>query len=411
MTTTAIVIGAGITGLSAALWLQRAGVAVTLIDRIDPGASEQASYGNAGLLSRSAVIPSSYPGLLFKAPFLLFNRDQPLYLKWRHLPRFLPWLVPFLRNGHRAKVSEISTALAALTHDSVEQHRALAADGAAASYIKSGDYAYYYRTKADYRADAQGLALRAKAGFEAVELDRKALKRRDPALSDAYQFAALFRDHGWITSPGKYSAALAKTFREIGGVFVKSTVQDVADGRVSLLNGETLFADKIVLAGGAWSGELARKLGQIPKLEAERGYHIHLKGASYLPPSPLMVSDAKFVATPMEDGLRCAGIVEFGGLNAPPSDAPIALLRKRIRQVYPDLTWQSEQVWMGFRPSTPDSLPHLGPLRDAPNVICAFGGQHIGMTIGPKLGRLVADMVAGRRINLDLAPYEANRFS
>jgi D-amino-acid dehydrogenase len=108
--------------------------------------------------------------------------------------------------------------------------------------------------------------------------------------------------------------------------------------------------------------------------------------------------------------LRCAGIVEFGGLNAPRSQAPIDLLRKNIRHVYPDLTWDSEQVWMGFRPSTADSLLHLGSLRDAPSVICAFGGQHIGVTIGPKLGRMAADMVFGRRINFDLAPYDANRF-
>ncbi len=410
MQKTAIVIGAGITGISAAEWLRRAGVSVTVIDRIDPGTADQASYGNAGLLARAAVIPVSEPGLMAKAPGMLLDPDSPLFLKWRYLPRLLPWLLPFLRNGRIDRIEKITTALAALTHDAVDQHLALAKGTPAAAYIKTGDYAFYYRSRKDFTKDAYGMELRRQAGFEACELDRAALIERDPEVSPAYTFAALFPDHGWLTSPGDYVAALAAHFIAEGGVFKKAEVADIADGQVTLSDGTTLTADKIVLAAGAWSGKLGKKLRQKPMLEAERGYHLYLKGASYLPPSPFMVSDAKFVVTPMQDGLRCAGIVEFGGLTAPASKAPIALLKKRIKQVYPDLTWQSEEVWMGHRPSTPDSLPHLGALKDAPNVICAFGSQHIGLTIGPKLGRMVAGLVIGNHSNIDLAPYGPNRF-
>jgi D-amino-acid dehydrogenase len=112
----------------------------------------------------------------------------------------------------------------------------------------------------------------------------------------------------------------------------------------------------------------------------------------------------------MQDGLRCAGIVEFGGLKPGPSKAPVALLRKRIREVYPSLEWQTDSVWMGHRPSTPDSLPHLGALRDHPDLIFAFGAQHIGLTLGPRLGRMAADIATGRPPNIDLAPYRPERF-
>ena len=112
----------------------------------------------------------------------------------------------------------------------------------------------------------------------------------------------------------------------------------------------------------------------------------------------------------MADGLRCAGIVEFGGLKAGPSKAPIDLLKKRIRQVYSDLRWDSEETWMGHRPSTPDSLPHLGALKDCPNIIFAFGAQHIGLTLGPRLGRMAADIAIGRAPNIDMAPYSPERF-
>ena len=124
---TAIVIGAGITGVSAALHLQRDGWEVTLIDRIAPGDPDQTSYGNAGILARCAIVPVSVPGLLAKAPKMLFDPMQPLFLRWSYLPRLIPWLVPFLRNGRQDRMKKIAEALAHVTFDSVDQHKQLAA--------------------------------------------------------------------------------------------------------------------------------------------------------------------------------------------------------------------------------------------------------------------------------------------
>lgn len=410
MTKTALVIGAGITGVCTAEWLRRAGVAVTLIDRVDPGAPEQTSYGNAGLLARVAITPIADASLLRKAPLMLLDPDSPLYLKWSYLPKLIPWMLPFLRNMTAKRVEDIIRALLPLTEDSVDQHIALASGTPAAQYIRSGDYAYYYRDHATYDKDHAHNDLLRRMGFEVVARDRAEMLRRDPAVSTAYSYAAAYPDHGWLTSPGKYVAALAAHFRAGGGSFRRAEVAEITNDSVTLIGGAVLRADKIILATGAWSGPLAKKLGQKSLLETERGYHLFLNGASYAPPHPFMVSDAKFVVTPMEGGLRCAGIVEFGGLAAPRSAAPLALLKKRIRQVYPDLTWDSADEWMGFRPSTPDSLPHIGALRDAPNVIAAYGSQHIGITIGPRIGRMAADIALGKRSNLDLTPYAPERF-
>jgi len=292
----------------------------------------------------------------------------------------------------------------------VDQHEALARGTPAERFIRRGDYAYVYRSRKDFEKSSMDWDLRRRAGYQVHEVDREALALRDPMLSPRYEFAAVLEDHGWLTSPGAYVAALAAHFVAEGGVFRKIGVSDLTDGTVTLETGEVLKADKIVLAAGVWSNGLAGKLRQKAMVETERGYHLYLKGASYLPAHPFMVADAKFVVTPMDEGLRCAGIVEFGGLTAPPSKAPVELLRKRIRQVYPDLTWEREDVWMGHRPSTPDSLPHLGALKDAPNVIFAFGAQHIGLTLGPRMGRMAADIATGRTPNIDLAPYRPERF-
>ena len=145
-------------------------------------------------------------------------------------------------------------------------------------------------------------------------------------------------------------------------------------------------------------------------MESERGYHLMLRGTNIRPPHVYMIAAGKFAVTPMDDGLRVAGVVEFGGTEAAPSDAPFELLKSYVHKVYPDLTCEAEDRWMGHRPSTTDSLPLLGSSPRAPNVIFAFGSQHIGLTIGPKLGRVVADIAGNRATNTDLAPYRVDRF-
>ena len=146
------------------------------------------------------------------------------------------------------------------------------------------------------------------------------------------------------------------------------------------------------------------------RLEAERGYHIAMAGPSFTAPHPYMVTDAKFVLTPMQDALRAAGVVEFGGLDGPENPAPTRMIEKAVKRVYPGLSYDSLTTWMGRRPTTPDSLPVIGESPKAPNVFHAYGGQHVGLTIGPKIGRLIADLAGGRSPNIDLSAYDPDRF-
>ena len=413
MTKTILVVGAGITGVSAAEWLRRDGWQVTLIDRIEPGSPEQTSFGNAGLLARGAIIPVSVPGLIAKAPAMLLDPNSPLYLRWSYLPRLLPWLVPFLRNGSVDKVTEIAAALAALTDDSVDQHQEISAGTPAADYIVTGDYVNLYPRKSDYEADPLSSTLRKKHGFDPDQINRSEILERDPNIGPAYTFGTVYKDYGWLSSPGGYMAALFGHYHSQGGAFKRGEVVDISAGEaptVTLNGGETITADKVVLAAGAWSSRLTKKLGLKVKLEAERGYHVSMFNPSFTAPNSYMITDAKFVLTPMAGFLRAAGVVEFGGLDAPSSKAPINLLRKQMKKVYPALEFEYDEEWMGRRPTTPDSMPVLGESPNAPNVIHAYGGQHIGLTIGPRLGKMVAGIAAGRRTNMDITPYRVDRF-
>ena len=410
-----IVVGAGITGVSAAEWLRRDGHEVTLIDRVRPGDPTQTSYGNAGILARSGVVPVSVPGLIWKAPGMLLDRDSPLYLRWSYLPRLMPWLLRYMWNGRRSKVEEIARGLAPLVGDSVDQHLSLARGTPAARFIQHGFYTAIYRDRAAFEGDAFGFALRRAHGFEWEEWDRAALREYDPELSEAYTFGAALKDHGFITSPAGYVAALAEHFEREGGTFLQGEVVNIAQidggrGAVTLTGGARREADRVVLAAGVWSGKLAGKLGHRAAMESERGYHLTLTGASHKPPAPYMVADAKLGVTPMEEGLRFAGTVDFGGIDGPPQTAPLESLRRRVRQIYPRLEWDGEETWMGQRPSTVDSLPLLGPSPKAPAIHFAFGGQHLGLTMGPRIGRMTADMIAGRKPNIDIAAYRVDRF-
>ncbi len=410
-----IVVGAGITGVAAAEWLRRDSHAVTLIDRVPPGDPAQTSYGNAGMISSSGVLPVSMPGLIWKVPGMLLDPDSPLYLRWSYLPRIMPWMVRFLWNGRREKVVEIANGMAGVIADAPEQHEALARGTPAEKYLRRGPYVFLYPDRKTFQKDAFGFGLRRDHGITWEEWDRTKLAEWDPALSPYFGLAVAIDGGAYVTAPGPYVAALGDAFQREGGTFLQGEVAEItpmSDGRasVTLIGGAVKEADRVVLAAGAWSGRLAKKLGHEAWLEAERGYHLVLKSPSHLPPTPYSFVAAKIVASPMEGGLRLAGTVDLSGLDEPPLEAPIAGLRKRIHQLYPSLTWDGEETWMGQRPSTVDSLPLLGASPKAPAVHFAFGGQHLGLTMGARLGRMTADLIAGRKPNIDITPYRVDRF-
>lgn len=405
------VIGAGIVGVSAAIWLRRAGARVTLIDREGPAAGT--SFGNAGILASGSVVPVPVPGLLRKAPGMLLNPMSPLFLRWSYLPKLAPFLRRYLSHGTDAEVRRIAGALTGLLGDTVEQHQSLAAGTGAERFIKPGDWVHLYARRADYEAEAYGWGVRRACGFEAEEMEADAIAAYDPALKGRGTFAVRCPGHGTITDPGAYVAALHAHFTATGGAALKATVTGLrlANGRAGAVETDAgpVEADEIVVATGAWSGDLARALGVKAPLESERGYHIEYVNPSITLRSPVMIAAGKFVATPMEGRLRCAGVVEFGGLEAGPSAAPFRMIEARVKEVFPDLRHGGTRRWMGHRPATADSLPVLGRAPGAANVWLGYGHQHVGLTGGPKTGRLLAQLIAGERPNQDLSPFAPDR--
>ncbi len=408
-----VIVGAGIVGVSTALHLQRDGHQVTLIDKAGP--AEGASYGNGGVLASCSMVPVTGPGLIRKAPGMLFSPNQPLFLKWRYLPRLLPWLARYLSHANAEDTRRIAAAVHGIVGDSLAEHQALARGTGAEKWIVPSDYLYIYNDRAHFQSDAFGWGIRKAHGFTWDELEGAVFHDYDPAFAPHLGFAVRLGNHGRITDPGRYVKDLAAHVVAQGGRLITAAVEDIVrDGRRVTgvrAGGQTVPCDAVVIATGVWSGPLAKRLGLKVPLESERGYHVEFIEPSVMPRAPVMVASGKFVMTPMQGRLRAAGVVEFGGLKAGPSRAPLELLRRNVAAALPGLTFSDTREWMGHRPAPSDSIPVIGAVPGLQGAYTGFGHHHIGLTGGPKTGRLLAQMIGGRKPNIDVSPYSPARFS
>ncbi len=409
------VIGAGIVGIACAINLQRRGYSVTVIDR-DEAAGEGCSFGNAGMMAPCALVPVNIPGLLWKAPKMLLDPLGPLSLRWRYLPRLMPWLMRYLHNSRASKVEQVSDALAPLVGGALEEHQRLAAGTDAESWIQPSPYLYLYADREAMMADDYAWSLRRARGIETRVLEGAALREFEPAISADYQCALVLEEgHGYARDPSRLVKALAEGFKRDGGRFRLGEVSDVKrnSNRVESLcvDGKSLPVEKLVVAAGAWSGKIAALLGDPVPLETERGYHVTVKNPGVAPQYPIMYTAGKLVATPMSSGLRFAGLVEFGGLETEPDYRRARTLLTHAGRLFPQIDTSDFSEWMGHRPALPDSLPVIGPASTVTNTWYAFGHQHIGMMSGPKTGRALAELIDGEQPDLNLAPFSVERFS
>lgn len=407
------IIGAGIIGISTAIQLQRAGCEVTVVDRVPPG--ESCSRGNAGILATYGVVPLSTPGFIRKVPGMLTDPLGPLVMRWRYVPSMVPWMMRFLRSSRPAEVERIAAALALLAQTTVEEHQALVAGTGAESLAVSSPLLCVYPDEAAYESDSYVWSLRRRHGTRTHILRGDAVREFEPTVADRFRFGVVMENCGYSPDPLALVKVLATHFVRLGGRILQREVRDI---HVGITGPDALVTDAgdlpvgdLVVCAGAWSGRLSRKLGSPVPLQAERGYHVTLQHhTGKAPKVPVMSPAQKIIATPMQSGLRAAGLVEFGGLTAAPDYRRARTLLKHINVLFPAVQAQTHTEWMGHRPSLPDSLPVIDRSPHFANVFYAFGHQHIGLTCGPKTGRLLADLVLGRKPEVDLSPFQITRF-
>ncbi|MGI9414454.1 MAG: NAD(P)/FAD-dependent oxidoreductase [Hyphomicrobiales bacterium] len=407
------IIGAGVIGMSTALYLQRDGWRVTVVDRVDPGRS--CSYGNAAGIALTEVVPISKPGLMMRVPGWLLDPSGPLSIRPYYFPKLLPWLLRFLAQGRTDRVRTLADAAANLSRSVIHDFDTLLKMAGAQDLVQGDCCATIYDHEAEYTKAEWEWRLRAEHGFPCRRISGAEMHELEPDVSPDVGCAVIM--DGWrnLTDPYRFVAAMAERFVRDGGALVQGDVRsvDMADGevrRLRLADGASIAADKLVVAAGAWSHKLARQLGSKVPLEADRGYNKTMPNTGITLGRQLVYETAGLAVTPLEQGLRIGGGVELADVDAPANLARADLLVDKAKKSLPGLRDTSGESWMGPRPGLPDFVPVISASPHVSNVFYAFGHGHVGLTWGPTTGRLIAEMIAGKPGKIDLRPYRIDRF-
>ena len=294
------VIGAGIVGTATACYLRRDGHEVTLIDPEPPGT--MTSFGNAGAISSHACLPQTDPGVMLKAPGWLLDPLGPLFIRWRHLPNFLPWLIRFVKAGRPQAMRRQMDAMAALHRSALDAHRELAAEAGTTGLIRANGTLAVYENTRNFEATASDREGARQRGFEVEELSAEELRQLEPGLAPIFRHATFFPKGAHTLDPGALTRGLADAFASQGGKLLALRVAgfDFADGRAAAVRTAegAVAADGFVIAAGAWSAGLAEMLGERAVLESERGYHLTLPDPGVETRHPISFFERKFMATP-----------------------------------------------------------------------------------------------------------------
>ena len=408
---TAVVVGAGIVGVCCAYALRRAGFDVTLIEKDEPGRA--ASYGNSGSIGLSSSPPLGTPGMLKDVPRMLLDPKHALVIRWRHLPRALPWLLKLARTLTPEKVEAIAQARAMLLGHAGQSYDDLLAEIGRPEIVYRSGLLFAYETDRAFAGAQYGADLRRRTGIEVRVVDAGAMRDMEPALSDKARHGLFLPNVRTTTHPLRLTEAILAAFRAAGGRVVKEAVVgfERAGATVSAVTTDRGRhpCDLAVISAGAWSRDLVTLLGDRTQLEAERGYHIMIDGVRHLPRIPVVSGDHNVSITAMEGSLRMTTMAEFAAIDAPPDHARALRIFKEAAGLIRDLDLKVASRWVGSRPSTPDSLPVIGHSPVAPNVLYAFGHGHLGVTFGAITGRLVAQMAREERPNIDVSLFRPDR--
>jgi D-amino-acid dehydrogenase len=405
------IIGAGIQGISNALFLQKKGFEVTIFDKDDPG-SPAASYGNAGHFSPYACVLMNRPDILTDVPAMLLSSTGPLALKWNYVPKMIPWFIQFIRNCTTKRMMHTAKNMNQILNLALSAYDELFDDIELDGLVEKKGILYIWNDQSLKSRDLE-IKVRDELGVDQQVVSPKEIHDLEPNIKPFYHGGVYYKHGRHARNPKKILLKFFDLFLKKGGKFLKKNVQDINfDGEKPAIKTETqrYIFDKLIIACGAFSKKLTDNLGERIPLDTERGYHVHFKNCDHLLKRPVIFSNRGFGITPMEQGLRVVGTVEFGGLKNPLSKSRVKNLINNAKYMLGDLP-EHEDEWLGFRPTLPDFLPVMGPSKNYKNIFYCFGHHHLGWTLGPISGKIISGMIAEENTNLNLDPYSPKRFS
>ncbi len=412
MARSVFVLGAGIVGISCALVLQRRGYRVTLLDRRGPG--EETSSGNAGILSYSNITPLADPALLSRLHRLILNLDEDFMLHYPHFLSLLPWLLNFVARCRRRLFLNDGSAMSHLTLASIELHKKWISQAGLDGLLNPSGGLKLFRTQKTYLRQRLERELLESCGVRFTRLDQDEIYTIEPDLKRIFQHGVMIDESVSLRNPGKLCKAYADLFRAAGGEIRRASVRAIEPRGQAwslLTEGGAESADTLVLCLGAWTPELLAPLGYANPLAIERGYHTVLAPAEGKHLSrPIFDVDAGYVMAPMEMGLRVTTGTNLTRRETAPTPAQVNRVLPRVREAFPVGEVLLERPWMGRRPTVPDTLPIIGAAPRHRNLWLAFAHSHMGLTLGPISGELIANFIDGEPQPFATGPCDPARY-
>ena len=410
--TDAMVLGAGIVGVSVALQLARRGMSVALVDRA--GIGEATSYGNSGVIEGSTILPPAFPSSFSALLRVAFKRASEANYHMSFLPRVAPWLLAFRAASQAPRIAETARLNRPLFAAALPEHETLMAEAGATRYLRKTGWMKLYRSADAFAGLQREFDLAADFGLPLETLDAAGAQALEPSLSPVFKRAVFWPKAASLSNPLAVTLAYAKRLAALGGVTLSGDARSLhrAGNRWRVETNEGAFdSAEAIVALGPWAPDLLEPLGIKLPMAIKRGYHRHFRGSGNAALSrPVVDVDFGYLITPMEQGIRLTTGAEFAARDAKPTPVQFDRLMPRARTLFPLGERADDVTWMGSRPCFPNSRPVIGRAPGQAGLWLAIGHAHWGLTLGPATGHLLADMIGGQTPFIDPAAFRAERF-
>ncbi|MEZ5044476.1 MAG: FAD-dependent oxidoreductase [Saprospiraceae bacterium] len=401
------IIGGGVIGFCAAYYLRKQGYEVTLIDKGD--FSEGCSFGNAGMVVPSHFIPMATPGVIAKGLKWMFNSSSPFYIRPRVNTALIQWLWEFYKACDPKKVEQAMPVLRDLNEGSKLLYRSLSEELELSFDFEQKGLIMLYRTAKGEKEEIATAEIAAQLGVSAQLLSASQVQELEQGTRLESRGGIYYPGDAHL-SPHTFMKVMKNRLKEMGVDFLAHTPiiawETTKDNITHLIkaNNEKIPVDQVVLATGSWSEKLLKKLSINMLIQDGKGYSITLPEPAHRPNIPSILSEDKVAITPMGKDLRFGGTLELGGMRERVNNKRVQGILSALPQYYPELSLPNPKdlnVWLGFRPCSPDGLPYIGRTQKFPNLIVASGHAMMGMSLGPITGKMVAEIVQQKATSVD----------
>ncbi len=409
-----IIIGGGIVGLCSAYYLQKEGHEVTVIDKSD--LSSGASFVNAGYITPSHIIPLAAPGMIFKGIKWMFNSSSPFYIKPRFDIDFLKWSWYFHRASTQKKVEKAIPVIKDINLLSRDLFESIKASGDLGDFhLERKGLLMLFKTDAAVEEEMKVAEKARQLGLEVEFLNKQKLNAIEPNVNIEAKGAIHYECDGHMT-PTEFMPKMID-FLQHKGVVIKTNEEvlniSISNDKIQKIvsSKESYKADEVVLAAGSWSGQLSKKLKIKLPLQAGKGYRINVEMPTGIT-IPAILMEAKVAVTPMKGFTRFAGTMEFSGINTTIRKERVQAIANAANNYYPEVeinATEMDKAKSGMRPVSPDGLPYIGRCPEIHNLTFATGHAMMGWSLGPVTGKLVAEIIDGKKTSIDIGPFAPER--